>query len=45
MIYLYIDLKAGFIIHAIINQTRKIYQAPTGCTDLSLKWCHGANLS
>lgn len=33
MIYLHIDLKACFIIHAIINETKKkIYQAPTGCT-------------
>lgn len=45
MIYLHIDIKAAFIIHAIINQTKKIHQAPTGCRDLSLKWWHGVNLS
>ena len=45
MIYLHIDIKAAFIIHAIINRTKKIHQAPTGCRDLSLKWWHGVNLS
>lgn len=45
MIYLHTDIKAGVIIQAIINQTKKIYQAPTGCTDLSLKRCRGINLS
>lgn len=40
MIYLHINLKAGFIVHAIINQTKN-YQAPTGCTDLfeTVSWC------
>lgn len=45
MIYLHIDIKAAFIIHAIINRTKKIHQAPTGCRYLSLKWWHGVNLS
>lgn len=46
MIYLHTDIKAGVIIQAIINQTKKkIYQAPTGCTDLSLKRSRGINLS
>lgn len=39
-IYLHIDLKTGFIVHAIINQTKN-YQAPVGCTDLfeTVSWC------
>lgn len=35
MIYLHIDLKAGFIIKPTVNQTKKKkYQVPTGCTNL-----------
>lgn len=48
MIDLHIDMKAAFIIHAIINRKsikKKIHQAPTGCRDLSLKWWYGVNLS
>jgi hypothetical protein len=49
MIYLHIDLKASFIIHANYQSGKKKkmyqYQAPTGYTDLSLEWCLGVNLS
>lgn len=49
MIYLHTDLKACFIIHAIINQTKKNFikhpQDALSLNDLSLKQCHVANLS